>query len=331
MKRFFTLAIAALAAMTISAKTVLDKEWSSWGDGCTVDGKTITFSAAWKGAGYWISPTDASNDALLVLVFAEPTEGSTQFYVEAESDCSAKSATVAIPAGSRVAYLDLKNDAKLAGHLANLSQICVQSQNVDAGKEAKLVFQEVYLGSEADLEETKSQVEIQYETEGTNVEFDQYGNVLTSQFEALKLNDNDKVVFTYTTTGELTNDQGSIVGWGIGSIKSLKGNVKVTDINAAKLGDNDVVVLYKDLKAALADEANEYNQQGINWNMWAQGNSTNTRKSITVYRAKTTTNISTIATTKQLKSDAIYNLAGQQVSKSYKGVVIKNGKKMLQK
>lgn len=29
MKRIFTLAIAALAAMTISAKTVIDKTWSS--------------------------------------------------------------------------------------------------------------------------------------------------------------------------------------------------------------------------------------------------------------------------------------------------------------
>lgn len=317
--------------MTISAKTVIDKTWSSWGAGCTVDGKTITFSDSWKGAGYWISPTDASNDDLLVLVFAEPTVGNTQFYVQAKPDCSVSSATVAIPANSRVVSLDLKNDANLKDHLTELSQICVQSQNVDAGKEAKLIVQEVYLGSEADLKDTKSQVEIQYETEGTNIEFDQYGNVLTSQFEALKLNDNDKVVFTYTTTGELTKDGSSIVGWGIGTIKSLKGNVTVTDINATKLGDNDVAVLYKDLKPALADEANEYNQQGINWNMWGQGNSVNTRKSITVYRAKTTTNINTIATTKQLKSDAIYNLAGQRVSKSYKGVVIKNGKKMLQK
>ena len=196
MKRIFTLVIAALAAMTISAKTVIDKTWSSWGAGCTVDGKTITFSQSWKGAGYWMYPTDASNDDLLVLVFAEPTVGDVQFFVQVETDCSAQSATVAIPAGSRVVSLDLKNDEKLANHLSNLAQICVQSQNVEEGKEAKLVVQEVYLGSETDLKETKSQVEIQYESEGTNVDYDEYGNVLTSQFEALNLSDDDKVVFT---------------------------------------------------------------------------------------------------------------------------------------
>lgn len=43
-----------------------------------------------------------------------------------------------------------------------------------------------------------------------------------------------------------------------------------------------------------------------------------------------TTGISSAVVAPQAKSSKIYNLAGQQVSKSYKGVVIKNGKKYVQ-
>ena len=43
----------------------------------------------------------------------------------------------------------------------------------------------------------------------------------------------------------------------------------------------------------------------------------------------TSTGITSIETSASAKSTAIYNLAGQQVSSSYKGIVIKNGKKVL--
>ena len=43
----------------------------------------------------------------------------------------------------------------------------------------------------------------------------------------------------------------------------------------------------------------------------------------------TSTGITSIEASASAKSNAIYNLAGQQVSSSYKGIVIKNGKKVL--
>ncbi len=43
------------------------------------------------------------------------------------------------------------------------------------------------------------------------------------------------------------------------------------------------------------------------------------------------TGIKNVTSETSVKSDAIYNLAGQQVSKDYKGVVIQNGKKFLNK
>lgn len=45
----------------------------------------------------------------------------------------------------------------------------------------------------------------------------------------------------------------------------------------------------------------------------------------------TTTGITNITTDEAAKNVPVYNLAGQKVTKAYKGVVIKNGKKMIQK
>lgn len=45
----------------------------------------------------------------------------------------------------------------------------------------------------------------------------------------------------------------------------------------------------------------------------------------------TTTGITNITTNEAAKNAPVYNLAGQKVTKAYKGVVIKNGKKMIQK
>ena len=43
------------------------------------------------------------------------------------------------------------------------------------------------------------------------------------------------------------------------------------------------------------------------------------------------TGISNVPVSKKATSDAIYNLAGQRVGKDYKGIVIVNGKKTVQK
>ena len=58
-------------------------------------------------------------------------------------------------------------------------------------------------------------------------------------------------------------------------------------------------------------------------------------KTITILDAgkipSTTTGISTVKGNVVNIDGAIFNVAGQQVSKDYKGLVIKNGKKMIQK
>lgn len=52
---------------------------------------------------------------------------------------------------------------------------------------------------------------------------------------------------------------------------------------------------------------------------------------LTVVRGGTPTGISNVEASASAKSSILYNLAGQQVSESYKGIVVKNGKKYLNK
>ena len=90
---------------------------------------------------------------------------------------------------------------------------------------------------------------------------------------------------------------------------SFKGE-KFTSIDDIKVGD--VVVVYGKLKKYNTTYELDANNILISLN-------------------GTTTGITNITTDEAAKNAPVYNLAGQKVTKAYKGVVIKNGKKMIQK
>lgn len=85
---------------------------------------------------------------------------------------------------------------------------------------------------------------------------------------------------------------------------------KFTSVDDIKVGD--VVVVYGKLKK---------------FNTTYELDSNN----ILISQNGTTTGITNITTDEAVKNAPVYNLAGQKVTKAYKGVVIKNGKKMIQK
>lgn len=90
---------------------------------------------------------------------------------------------------------------------------------------------------------------------------------------------------------------------------SFKGE-KFTSVDDIKVGD--VVVVYGKLVKYKTTYELEQNNILISLN-------------------GTTTGITNITTDEAAKNAPVYNLAGQKVTKAYKGVVIKNGKKMIQK
>ena len=126
--------------------------------------------------------------------------------------------------------------------------------------------------------------------EGVNIEFDQYGNLTSDKFAGFS--DNAKVEFTIQATGEATgtgdNEGKSIIGWGIGSLKSLDNSVKIAELGLQKIGDNVYSFTISELKAALEAPANEYNMQGISFSVWNQGNAICSRKSVVIYEVKST-------------------------------------------
>ena len=146
MKKLFTLIAAALMTIGASAKTPLTATWSPWGEGCTVEGNTISFTAAWKGAGYWVS-ADASTSEKLVILLAEEAVGKTKVFFQCKSDCSVSSGEYYIEAGSKILGIDLQSDVA-KGSLNEFQQLCVQSTEADC----KLVVKEVYLGTTAEYE-----------------------------------------------------------------------------------------------------------------------------------------------------------------------------------
>lgn len=90
---------------------------------------------------------------------------------------------------------------------------------------------------------------------------------------------------------------------------SFKGE-KFTSVDDIKVGD--VVVVYGKLKKFNTTYELDLNNILISLN-------------------GKTTGITNITTDEAAKNAPVYNLAGQKVTKAYKGVVIKNGKKMIQK
>lgn len=85
---------------------------------------------------------------------------------------------------------------------------------------------------------------------------------------------------------------------------------KFTSVDDIKVGD--VVVVFGKLK-----KYNDTYELDLN--------------NILISQNGTTTGITNITAEEAAKNAPVYNLAGQKVTKAYKGVVIKNGKKMIQK
>ena len=74
-------------------------------------------------------------------------------------------------------------------------------------------------------------------------------------------------------------------------------------------------------------------QDAVTLQLGRNGNTGACITKLTVVRGGTPTGISNVeaSASASAKSSTLYNLAGQKVSESYKGIVVKNGKKYLNK
>lgn len=124
-RKIFTLIAVLCAVLGVNAKTILTSTWNSWGAGCTVDGNKLTYTSAWAGAGYWVSPVDCTGNEALVIIFDGPITGGLKFVVQFNG-CSVSSDELMINEGEKIAKIDLTT-ANLAGSLTDLDQVFFQS------------------------------------------------------------------------------------------------------------------------------------------------------------------------------------------------------------
>ena len=181
----------------------------------------------------------------------------------------------------------------------------------------------------------------EYEAEGKSIAFTDEGNIPATEFAGYS--DDAKVVFVTTVTGS-----SGYLGWGNGAITSIGGAVPAGTYNVTGEGANEVVFKLKELKEALdapgfyKDEETGENvptYSGLNWNCWGfDDKCISTRTSVTIYEVVGFSGegyvpVSGInaAQVEKAENGAIFNLAGQKVSKVQKGIYIQNGKKFIVK
>ncbi len=167
-----------------------------------------------------------------------------------------------------------------------------------------------------------------WEEVGKAISFDEYGNILASEFNGLS--DDAKVCFEYQVSGSA-----GFVGWGIGSVKSL-GNTEIeaVGIPVKQDGAHKVEVKLKDLKDALNAGPDEYGRYGISFGTWDfnGGACSVSNKSVTAYEIvgfegegyKAPGNATSVASAAAAAAVpvAYYNSKGQKISKLEKGVNI---------
>ena len=157
-----------------------------------------------------------------------------------------------------------------------------------------------------------------------------------------------KVAKSFSTDKKVTDDYVELTaegGFKAGDVVSITGVYNnASEKNAAiaifsgKVGE-EASILFKTgnfINARLVNDdptAQTYTltQDAATLQLGRNGNTGACITKLTVVRGGTPTGISNVEASASAKSSILYNLAGQQVSESYKGIVVKNGKKYLNK
>ncbi len=339
MKKLFTLVVAAFAALSVSAKEDIDIS-------SIATDNVVTFATAWDWKGINYGSTDettgkttyADKSAFEYIVFEYTTgtcadvnliaqyepDGTTgqwgaNYYTSTET-CNVN------PAGG---ILAVKLDAT---HSKTLNAVALQNRNT-AGV---ITVKAAYFASEAEYAEAKAAADKIEKT----VDVDATGG--THELKAKE----------WGWDGKWLGKDVSVFNTLVFEVASVEGHGKITV--QGKLADGAKAVFEQDLPAST--EAKTYMVDISKWGELSQYAYQNLNKpdgeqygeddveatkivitkvyltSKTVEELTTGTNLSSAVVASKVNANApIYNLAGQKVNKSYKGVVIQNGKKFVQK
>jgi len=330
MKKIFTLIAAAFMAVSANASVQLasgSSSWGSWGSTCTVDGATITFSSAWAGAGVWFNETmDLSSYEMVWAVLSTECVGSAKFvfqYISADEEASdlAIGQEFTISEGGKIGGVEVKanNDADLT----KFRQVFAQSTVANT----TIVIEGVYAG-------TKEEYEAAAEANKQVVS----GLTLTDLNSGWGSSTYDADTHTVTI-----GDDWSGKGWWLSSVDYSDYDVVVISFDPATATNGKIVIEYNNGTASTeyAFEAGTTQAvvtldaagKGDVMQIYIQGPAGSTYTLTEAYVSTSAyAGVQNVTTATEVVEDAnapVYNVAGQQVSKSYKGLVIKNGKKYI--
>ncbi len=335
MKKFFTLAVAAFAALTISAKEDIDIS------GIATDG-VVTFEGtwSWKGVNYG-SQDDSGKDvyadksafAYVVVEYTAGTCGDVNLIAQYEKDgttgqwgdnfyTSTGECSVNPTGGILAVELD-------ANHSATVNAVALQNKNTPG----TITIKAAYFASKEEYEAAKAAAD----------KIEKSKELETDKTHTLKAKDwgwdQNWLATDVSDFNTLVFDIKSITGKGKVAIQGVltdgtesKDNSIEFDSNEAKVYTFDISK-FKTLNVYAFQNLNkpdgeEYGQDDIEETTIVVNKIYLTSKTV----EEISTGISSAVIAPKANVNApIYNLAGQKVDKSYKGVVIQNGKKFVQK
>lgn len=315
MKKFFTLVCGLAMALCANAATAIGTSFSPWDEKCVVDGNTLTFTAEYAGAGMWIGSgdNDFSDYDYLWVTFSEST---CDFNLVVEHTPEKKPITGKFNSGTLVAGVAL-NEA-LSDHVM---QYYLQSQSA-----GKLVVTGAYVGTEEEYKAVLAGNKPQKSDLNLSGLPTGWGN---STYDAASK--------TVTIV-----DDWSGKGWWLDKADYSDFDKVVVNFASPTATNGELVVEYNDAAAGTAEIAegatsvelpldaaakNSVKQIYIKGPAGAQFVLASAYVCVKDYVA---TDISQAVAVPAAKSSKVFNLAGQQVGKSYKGIVIKNGRKYVQ-
>ena len=324
MKKFFTLVCGLAMALCANAATAIGTSFSPWDEKCVVDGNTLTFTAGWAGAGVGFVTgdgetepkkcTDFSEYDYLWVTFSETScdfKLCTQYTTDYNQDVAAEAA-----AGTLVLGVKLNEE-----YSDQFAQYYLQGKTT-----GKLVVTGAYVGTEEEYKAVlagnkpqKSDLNLgDLPTGWGNSTYDAASKTVTIVddwsgkgwwLEKADYSDFDKVVVNFATP---TATNGKLV----------------VEYNGASNGEAEIAEGATSVEVSLnAAAKNSVKQIYLQGPAGAQFVLASAYVCVKDYVA---TGISQAIAVPAAKSSKVFNLAGQQVGKSYKGIVIKNGKKYVQ-
>lgn len=324
MKKLFTLVCGMMLALSANAYEQIKTTFNSWGEGCAVDGNTLIFTQTWKGAGVDFTEgdennktcTDMSDYDYLWVVFSETTcdfKIDTQYTPKYNQDVAEE-----FISGTLCAGVKLNED-----YSDQFAQYFIQNKTL-----GKVVVKAAYVGTEKEYKEFLAN----NKPEKSDLSLSDLG----SGWGGSTYDSATKTV----TIGEDMSGK----GWWLSSADYSDFDKVVVNFDPATVTNGKIVVEYNSAESDFIEFAAGSTSVEIELNpaaknsvkqIYIQGPAAATFTLASAYvcgKDYVPTGISsaTVATP-VAKTSKIYNLAGQQVSESYKGVVIKNGKKFVQK